>query len=247
MSIWRTWCACVCTLDRGWWTWVEMSTLQMSPFPPRRLHEPSPFKELNTGDQFSLVALAPPIYLQFTIRPHIIYNTATAYICIDSRTGTRALWRPNCPFEAKQGTIEFQLLWDDQLSDFGGKTGERRSCGNFRRRSAVQRWASGASLNPVSVWMEMAHIVLHCTQLYSIILNCTQLLYFALKRLFSSSPLDKIIKLSQLLNFHWFCNVIQFTILLTQLGQSTTKERNLDSFFRNHSLNSFFFGFGLLR
>ena len=111
-----------------------------------------------------------------------IYNTATAYICIDSGTGTRALWRPNCPFEAKQGTIEFQLLWDDQLSKNWWKEvlwqlSPAECC------AKVSKWCkseSGLGLDGNGAHCPALHsIALNCTQLYSIALNCTQLYLIA--------------------------------------------------------------------
>ena len=87
-----------------------------------------------------------------------------------------------------------------------------------------------------------------CLKLLSFHLNLnlysqlhTQLLYFALKRIFSS-----MIKLSQLLKFSLIlqCNSIYYTYTIGTKKAHVTKEgkekSRCDSFFRNHSLKSFF-------
>ena len=137
MSIWRTWCACVCTLDGapivGGWTWVSMSTLQMSPFPPRRLHEPLLSKSSIQEISFRWLHLQYIYNLQygrilFTIRPPHIFASIPAPAHALSGGQTARLRR-----NRERLNSRFCEMTSCR------KTGERRSCGNFRRRSAVQR------------------------------------------------------------------------------------------------------------
>ena len=147
MSIWRTWCACVCTLDgAGSWV-VDMGVhvhIANVPFstssPPRALsfqraqYRRSVFAGCTRPSNiFTIYNTAAYIYLQygrilFTIRPPHIFASIPAPAHALSGGQTARLRR-----NRERLNSSFCEMTSCR------KTGERRSCGNFRRRSAVQR------------------------------------------------------------------------------------------------------------
>ena len=134
MSIWRTWCACVCTLDGA-------PLVGGCPCP----HCKCPL--------FHLVASTSPLLSKSSIQEisfrwlHLqyIYNLQYGRILFTIRPPHIFASIP-APAHALSGgqTARLRRNRERLNSRFCEmtscrKTGERRSCGNFRRRSAVQR------------------------------------------------------------------------------------------------------------
>ena len=137
MSIWRTWCACVCTLHgapivgggHGW----------------KCPHCKCPLFHLvaSTSFSFQRAQYRRSVFAGCPSNIFTIYNTAAYIFTIRPPHIFASIPAPAHALSGGQ-TARLRRNRERLNSSFCEmtscrKTGERRSCGNFRRRSAVQR------------------------------------------------------------------------------------------------------------